>query len=276
MSGRSRGPGQVTPSVSVIIPTWNRSNTIGAAIESVVSQTQPVLEILVCDDGSDDGTSEIVADIARQDARVRWLPGRRAGCPAIPRNRGIQESRGEWLAFLDSDDAWEQNKIAIELQTADASGSFAVCSNAVRILSDGSEAGLLLDWNRPQLTLSNLLKVNNVICSSCMVERSVLDRTGGFPEEESFRAIEDYALWLRVAAITNFAFCPDSLVLYKDDPESSVRADQDLTPTMQKALVLENLYSWLHAHGELSLKGRSILVKVWAARYWNAIKSALA
>ena len=105
MSNRSRNPGLPPPSVSVIIPTWNRAHTLPRAIESVLSQSLPILEVLICDDGSTDGTAEAVMAMARQDPRIRWLPGERGGRPAIPRNRGIRESRGEWLAFLDSDDA---------------------------------------------------------------------------------------------------------------------------------------------------------------------------
>ena len=272
MSNRSRNPGLPPPSVSVIIPTWNRAHTLPRAIESVLSQSLPILEVLICDDGSTDGTAEAVMAMARQDPRIRWLPGERGGRPAIPRNRGIRESRGEWLAFLDSDDAWEQDKIAVQLGAAQRLDCLAVCSNALRVFPDGREAGPLLDWNRPLLKFSNLLAVNRVVCSSCVVHRSVLERTGGFPAGTDFKAIEDYALWLRVAAITRFAYCSVPLVRYRDDPESSVRARQDLSPASQKILVLQNLAVWLRSCPGVLPGRRGALARVGLARSWDATR----
>src|SRR5262249_7122187 len=101
------------PSVSVIIPTWNRAATVMAAVESALAQTHAPLEVLVCDDGSSDDSAQRVG--ALPDPRVRWLPGPRGGRPAIPRNRGIAAARGEWLAFLDSDDEWLPDKLERQL-----------------------------------------------------------------------------------------------------------------------------------------------------------------
>lgn len=232
-------------SFSVIIPTWNRAHTIVRAIESALGQSPPVLEILVCDDGSTDDTETIVAHIANRDARVRWVPGERGGCPAIPRNRGLREGRGEWVAFLDSDDAWLPGKLEAQLEAARALGTLAVCSNAIRVAADGRESGPLLDWQNPRLRFGDLLAVNRVVCSSCVLHRSLLAKTGGFPEGPEFKAIEDYVLWLRVAALTDFAYCQDALVHYWDDPEGSIRAGQTIDPETQRALVLAATRSWL-------------------------------
>lgn len=92
------------PSVSVIIPTWNRELRLKKTIESVLVQTLFPLEILVCDDGLTDNTFEIVKSLNH--SKVKWILGEHSGLPAVARNRGIRESKGEWLAFLDSDDWW--------------------------------------------------------------------------------------------------------------------------------------------------------------------------
>ena len=272
MTSRSRNPGLLMPSVSVIIPTWNRGHMIRKAIESALSQGPPVAEVLVCDDGSTDNTAEVVTAIARHDSRLRWLPGERAGLPAIPRNRGIKESRGDWLAFLDSDDTWEPSKIREQLEAAQRLGCLAACSNALRLLPDGREAGLLLDWHRPILKLSDLLSVNRIVCSSCIVHRSVLDRTGGFPSGPNFKAAEDYALWLRVAATTKFAYCPVPLVRYTDDPETSIRANQPLKPVLLQELILSSLEQWLRASPEHFTGHRQALARAWIARRWHLLK----
>lgn len=97
--------------VSVVIPTYNRENTIESSVRSALNQTYPVEEVLVCDDGSTDHTESIVRSI--EDDRVKWLPGRHWGRPAPPRNRGLQVATGQWLAFLDSDDEWDNNKVEL-------------------------------------------------------------------------------------------------------------------------------------------------------------------
>lgn len=232
-------------SVSVVIPTWNRAHTIRRAIESALRQSLPVLEILVCDDGSTDDTASGVARIAAHDARVRWIAGERAGRPAIPRNRGLRESQGAWLAFLDSDDEWVPGKLEAQLDAARRSGARAVCSNATRVPVDGSESSAWLDWNRPRLTFSDLLTLNRVVCSSCVLHRSLLETTGGFPEEPEFKAVEDYVLWLRVAALTDFAYCRDTLVRYCDDPGASVRSTHSIPPEAHRSLVLAATSLWL-------------------------------
>src|SRR5438552_105599 len=114
--------------VSVIIPTWNRAATIGQAIRSALDQTHPPFEILVCDDGSTDNTEEIVRLFGNP--KLVWLPNKRAGRPAIPRNAGLRNYRGEWVAFLDSDDEWAENKLEVQLAIARKRNVKALCTNA--------------------------------------------------------------------------------------------------------------------------------------------------
>jgi len=147
----------LSDSVSVVIPTWNRADRLVEAIRSALEQSAPVLEVLICDDGSTDDSAERVATLAAVDPRVRWLPGARGGRPAIPRNRGIAASRGEWLAFLDSDDTWLPGKLEAQLAAARGQGCAAVSSNALRMV-DGRDAGPLLAWPRPLLRFGDLLQ----------------------------------------------------------------------------------------------------------------------
>jgi GT2 family glycosyltransferase len=107
MSGTSRHP----PAVSVVIPTFNRARTVVRAVESVLAQTVPVLEVIVVDDGSDDDTAGICSAMP---APVRYVRQRNAG-PAAARNRGMRETRGEYVAFLDSDDVWHPQKLDAQL-----------------------------------------------------------------------------------------------------------------------------------------------------------------
>jgi glycosyltransferase involved in cell wall biosynthesis len=227
--------------VSVIIPTWNRAAAVVEAVGDVLGQTEPNFEVLVCDDGSTDDTRTRLQAIA--DPRLVWLDGPRSGCPAAPRNRGIARAGGEWIAFLDSDDRWLPTKLARQLEVASVAGVGAVSSNATR-LRDGKPSGTVVDHPRPLIRTADLLSWNPVVCSSMVVRAEVLDRCGGFPEDRAHLAIEDHALWLRVAAITDIAFVPESLVIYRDEPTTSVRARIEASADEQRLALYEGYRQW--------------------------------
>src|ERR1700733_3783442 len=115
-------------SVSVVIPTWNRAASIERAVRSALNQTHSVLEILVCDDGSTDDTKAILSSIGNE--KIKFIEGTHAGRPAIPRNRGIALAKGNWIAFLDSDDAWLPEKIERQIAALTKSNCSASSTNA--------------------------------------------------------------------------------------------------------------------------------------------------
>ncbi|WP_275095371.1 glycosyltransferase family 2 protein [Oryzomonas japonica] len=100
--------------ITIIIPTWNHAQFLEKAVCSVLAQTSHLLEILVCDDGSTDDSEQVVRGIG--DSRIRWNAEMRGGRPTLPRNRGIRESRGERIAFLDNYDEWFHKKLAKPLR----------------------------------------------------------------------------------------------------------------------------------------------------------------
>jgi teichuronic acid biosynthesis glycosyltransferase TuaG len=227
--------------VSVIIPTCNRASQLGDAIVSALSQTVPPLEVLVCDDGSTDGSDAVVRSF--NDPRVKWLPGCHAGRPAVPRNRGLAQSEGEWIAFLDSDDRWVPDKLEKQLGSIRRSRCAAGCSNAQRIQLISPSTSRFLTWNKPRVTFDDLLYTNYVVCSSAVIHRSLVPYVLGFPEDPLLTALEDYALWLRVATRTDFAYISEPLVLYQDHPTSlRSKATEDLA--LQKRRVFNDVINW--------------------------------
>jgi glycosyltransferase involved in cell wall biosynthesis len=227
--------------VSVIIPTYNRAAALERAVRSALQQTHAVHEVLVCDDGCTDDSEARLAAIG--DGRVKWIAGPRAGRPAVPRNRGIAAATGHWLAFLDDDDAWMPDKIATQLEAMQRHGTGAACANARRLTPDGQDLGPY--FNEPQglYGLDELLPLNRVICSSALVRRDLVLQAGGFPEAPQLRALEDYALWLRLCLFTRFAYCPDALVLYTDAPSAGVRREP-VPVDIQRDAVLSDLWQW--------------------------------
>lgn len=228
--------------VSVIIPTWNRGYIIEKTIKSVLSQTMSDLEILICDDGSTDDTYEKV--LAIKDNRVRWVPGNRAGRPAIPRNKGIGEAKGEWLAFLDSDDEWLPEKLEKQLALAEKMETKAVSSNASRLIPSEGIVGEYLSLVKDRITFDDLLKINEIITSSTLIHASLFDVSIGFPESEDLKTIEDYATWLRIATQTDFAYCSEPLLLYRDDAENSIRGEKNTDIYEQKKQVFKDFMIW--------------------------------
>lgn len=229
-------------SISVIIPTWNRESTIKRAVLSALNQTYPVTEVLVCDDGSTDRTKEIIEGIGN--SKVKWLSGQRAGMPSVPRNRGIKASTGEWLAFLDSDDEWLPAKVERQLKVVELYKTDAVCSNAYRILPNNDKREQYFDNKDEVIKFEKLVMSNHVICSSCMIKRSLAIKLEGFPESPEFKAIEDYYLWLKVATSTDFAFAGEPLVNYFDYSLQSIR-DNKVNEWQQREKIFAALIVWM-------------------------------
>lgn len=209
------------PLVSVIIPTYNRATLLGKAVESALSQTVEDIEILVCDDGSTDNSKERIDRF--RNPRVRWIPGEHSGSPAPARNRGVALARGEWLAFLDSDDAWFPDKLETQLCLLKNTGLLASATNALRLGPDGKIGGCYQHFHDSKINLRQILRSNWVICSSAMINRSLLPWVGEFPEDPAFKGIEDYALWLRVASLTDFSYDKTPCLYYMDDALNSFR-----------------------------------------------------
>jgi len=244
-------------SISVIIPTSNRAATLEKSIRSALEQTFSPLEVLVCDDGSMDKSREIVGLI--NDSRVRWIDGEGGGRPAIPRNRGIGASRGEWLAFLDSDDEWLPEKLEKQLTHASKMGCGAVCSNAIRYIpSQGHLGPMFVRWTLGNsVSFPALLQNNYVICSSVLIKKDIVNKCKGFPKDKALKAVEDYALWLRSATFTNFAYLNEPLLIYRDEPEASIRA-YGSSVWQQRITILKSFVSWAHGT-EYTIKNREYL-----------------
>lgn len=193
------------PNVSVLIPAYNAAGCVSRAIESVLAQTVPPLEILVVDDGSADGTAEVVE---RFGAPVRLLRQANGG-PAAARNHAARKASGEWLALLDADDAWLPQKLERQLPYA-----------------SGERVGLVHCWGPPgggpvpdAITFETLWEKNCIVNSSALVRREAFQAVGGFDEDRALISVEDYNLWLRLlAAGWEVATCPEQLHEYTPAP----------------------------------------------------------
>lgn len=207
-----RPPGE--PTVTVVIPTFNRADQLSAAVSSALDQSHPPLEVLVCDDASTDSSATVVAAIG--DRRVRWLPTAvNSGSPAQPRNRGVAAATGQWVAFLDSDDTWLPGHLASVLTTAANAGAPLACGNAWLVEAGQSAGRRYLRRPPGVLPRTRLLWDNAVITSSVIVRTDVLRQAGPFPTGYGFGIYEDYAVWLRLSLVTPFPVAAEPTVRYQ-------------------------------------------------------------
>jgi len=195
--------------VSVIIPTYNRADLLAQAINSVLAQAYPQVEIIVADDGSTDDTAAVVAAYGD---RVRYLALPHSGLPAATRNAGIRAATGDLLAFLDSDDLFLPHKLAVQAAALAQNPTAGLAySNGVYFrTTPAAPVGRVLDglpvpsgWVFGQLLVGNFLAPPVVL-----IRRSALDAVGLFDESPDFFAVEDFDLWMRLAAYTPFVYAP--------------------------------------------------------------------
>jgi teichuronic acid biosynthesis glycosyltransferase TuaG len=227
--------------VSVIIPTYNRESTLLRAVNSALQQTYPVHEILICDDGSTDNSKNNIA--ALNDQKIKWIDCGRNGMPAIPRNTGIKAATGDWIAFLDSDDEWLPSKIEKQLNAVEKYNVKAVSTNAFRVVNEQNK-GPYFTYKETEITLSGLLSVNLIICSSMLVSKKILEEVSLFPEEKKYKVGEDYSLWMRLSTKINFAYVAEPLLNYNDNPHASIRAGET-DEWAQRGAILSGFREWL-------------------------------
>lgn len=187
------------PKISVVIPTFNRENSLPHAIRSVLSQTYQNWELLVVDDGSTDRTAEVMRDFLH-DTRIKYFYQANSGGPAKPRNIGISHATGEFVAFLDSDDIFLPAKLEEQLKLffRDRSGRLGFVGCNANVVRDGCVEDVYRLYDRGDV-FERLLQNNFILsCTNILVRKEILLRAGGF--DETLRYLDDWDMWIRVAA----------------------------------------------------------------------------
>jgi len=197
--------------VSVVIPAFNRVPTIGAALRSFQAQTHRDWEAIVVDDGSSDGTAEVVMRLAHEDDRIKLIKHDRNCGAQAARNTGIRSSCGEWIAFLDSDDQWLPQSLDIRLDAAQRNKLSVVHSDCYKVYEDGHRAlyGVpsFEGWIHREL-----LRRQGPMFQGLLVVREALDRIGGL--DERLGAFEGLDTVIRLARHYRFGFVATPTFIY--------------------------------------------------------------
>lgn len=225
------------PTISVIIPVYNGASDVRRAIDSALAQVNCEVEVIVLNDGSKDDTRSVMDEYGDQ---IRAIHQPNSGL-AETRNNGIAAATGEWVAFLDHDDYWKQDKLSEQLKAAERTGSDVVYTNAEnfgevdRVGRLRSEPAAMLQGD----LLEGLLLDNFIVVSSVMIRRTVIQEYQGF--NASLPCVEDWDLWLRLAADgIRFAAVREPVTMYQWRA-GSMSKNFDLMRTTRKRIVGEAL-----------------------------------
>jgi teichuronic acid biosynthesis glycosyltransferase TuaG len=204
------------PKISIIIPCYNSELFIDRAIKSVLSQTFSDWELLLIDDHSKDNTKKIIESYTQNDKRIKILQTKEnSGGPALPKNIGVENARGKYIAFLDHDDEWLPEKLEKQLIVFENSKDekLGIVSCGVKLInSSGKKFAVVINSNKnifPEILVRNPIFSN----SSVLIKKEVIDTIG--ERDIELKYSEDYDYWLRVAgAGYNFFYISEPLLKY--------------------------------------------------------------
>jgi GT2 family glycosyltransferase len=214
--------------ISVVIPCYNASAWIASSLQSVLDQGWPMLEVLVVDDGSTDGSVELVRT---RFPEVKLLQQKNAGSAAA-RNTGIQAARGDWVAFIDADDWWAPGKLRAQMELLSSHPEARMCCTAWQVWHSEEpepDPGLRQSLDRPSTGVGQGRSATGwiypeLLVGCCVWTSTVLARTellrqlGGF--DVGLKIGEDYDLWLRASRLTPIVRVQRPLALYRQHPHS--------------------------------------------------------
>ena len=263
------------PTVSIIIPTYNREHLLGRAIQSILNQTYQDFELIIVDDGSTDNTEKLVRKFNSE--RIKYIRHGENKGPSTARNTGIKSAKGDYIAFQDSDDEWMPEKLEKQIGAFEVAppevgivytGWYAVINNKKRYLPP---AGV----NPKDGDLfSTLLRRSLLGTPAALIKRECFERAGMF--DERFPPAEDWELFLRMSKFYQFKYINEPLVMYyrqldsiSIDQTALIRASKLLLETYFEDIkrdkrVLANYYfilgHLLCSYGELT-QGRSYCIR---------------
>jgi teichuronic acid biosynthesis glycosyltransferase TuaG len=244
------------PRVSVIIPAFNIEQHIGETLDSLECQTFRSFEALVVDDCSTDRTASIVRARAALDPRIRYIRlESNSNRPAVPRNRGLAEAKGEFVAFLDHDDLWFRRKLERQIRVLDSRPDLALVHSYLWEFTENSRFRGLVHLPNPlrrRASYETLRKHNVVLCSSAVARLQVLTDLGGFDERSELRTVEDYQLWLRLGKNHKLGYLSEVQGYYRWSQTSTSRQE-----------------NWLEKHTYLDEHEGTVFLANRPSRMWQ-------
>lgn len=199
------------PLLSIVMPSYNSEEYIVEAIKSVISQTIHSWELIIIDDGSKDNTASLVHEFTNKDNRIKFYTNKENQGVSATRNRGISLANGEWIAFLDSDDLWEKEKLEKQIESAKKNKAMFIFTGSSYINESGIKYKGIFEVPE-KVTYKQLRKQNVISCSSVLIKKCLLKDI----KMERDDMHEDYAFWLRILMTGHIAYgINEPLLVYR-------------------------------------------------------------
>ncbi|MCG6137601.1 MAG: glycosyltransferase family 2 protein [Nostoc sp. LLA-1] len=229
------------PKVSVIIPAYNAMQYLPETISSVLQQTFSDFEVLIIDDGSSDNIKEWVLNLT--DKRVKLISQTNQGV-SVARNTGINQAKGEYIAFLDADDLWYATKLEKQIRCLDNNPEIGLVHSWMAVINEeGKATGKFMNSDAEGDVWKQIVEKNTVACSSVMVRRCCFQRWGMFlpRQNECPVDVEDWEMWIRIAAHYPFAVIKEPLILYRQHTNSTSKNWRSIQTAYR--IVIEKAFS---------------------------------
>ena len=198
------------PFYSIVIPTYNRARLLERALASVWAQKCQDFEIIIVDNSSTDNTDQVLGNC--HDSRLSVIRVQNHGNIAYSRNRGINRARGDWIAFLDSDDVWLPNKLeTVQNEIINNPNAILLCHNVWTVTDKGKKRQFSCLPSISNIHENLLFKRNCIVTSATTLRRDIAVKTGGFSEKRELISVEDIDYWIRLSDVGEFCFIDELL-----------------------------------------------------------------
>jgi len=195
--------------VSIIMPSYNTGDFIRATIESVLAQSYSEWELIIVDDCSNDNTDSVVQEFL-DDRRIRYIKNAKNSGAAVSRNRALKEARGKWIAFLDSDDMWEPDKLKKQIGFMKENGYSFSYTNYIEIDEQSMPVGRMVTGPH-RITKRGMYNYCWVGCLTVMYDREAI----GLVQIKDIRKNNDYAMWLKICKKADCYLLDETLARYR-------------------------------------------------------------
>lgn len=204
-----------TEVVSIIMPCYNAQKTLAKTLDSIFSQTYTSFKLYCINDGSTDNTQSILDEYQNKFKDRMWVLSQKNKGQTISKNIGIQQSQGEYIAFIDSDDLWDPKKLDIQLSAmrADPEVGLSYTDGYYIDADDIQHEKIGIDPILQGQCFKRILMGNAIVASSVMIRRSIINKIGLF--DETLTACENWELWTRIASVCPLKALPDPLTYYR-------------------------------------------------------------
>ncbi len=257
--------------VSVVIPVFNRADRIRLALQSIQAQTYADWEAIVVDDGSSDGSAEVVDSLAHAEPRIRLIRHEKNKGAQAARNTGIRASRGEWIAFLDSDDEWLPQRLEAGLSLAQKTSVSVVHSECYIKNDNNNELKIFGISHKSGNLYKNLLKHPGPMYQGLLVKKESLERIGYL--DETILSYQEWDTTMRLAQYYKFEFVETPLFIYHCHKDETISKDMKRDADGWAQIVEKNRKEIFEVAGREALNQHYIIL---ARKYYSVGKFEVA